>query len=52
MTGTFAGLCPVRVVDGRPIGEPGVAGPVTTRLQELYKASVDTECEAGRKAKP
>ncbi len=43
-TGTFAGLTPVTIVDGRPIGEaasrsPGDAsGPITRRLREAYKA--------------
>jgi len=34
-TGTFAGVSPVRSVDGRTIGS-GTRGPVVTRLQELY----------------
>lgn len=42
VTGTFAGLVPVRVADGRRIGEErdggAAAGPVTRRLSELYKA--------------
>ena len=37
-TGTFAGLVPVRAVDGRTIGEPGpLVRPVTRRLAALYK---------------
>ncbi|MEL7155140.1 MAG: aminotransferase class IV [Actinomycetota bacterium] len=35
VTGTFAGLAPVRAVDGRPIGD-GARGPITERLQEAY----------------
>ena len=35
VTGTFAGVAPVRSVDGRVIGT-GERGPVVTRLQELY----------------
>ena len=35
MTGTFAGVAPVRSVDGRTIGS-GDRGPVVTRLQGLY----------------
>ena len=35
VTGTFAGVAPVRSVDGRVIGS-GARGPVVTRLQELY----------------
>ncbi len=34
-TGTFAGVVPVREVDGRPIAD-GQRGPVVRRLQELY----------------
>ena len=36
-TGTFAGVVPVREVDGRTIGD-GRRGPVTERLQRLYSA--------------
>ena len=35
-TGTFAGIIPVREVDGRVIGE-GAKGPLTRRLQGLYR---------------
>src|SRR3954468_1879274 len=35
VTGTFAGVAPVRSIDGRTIGS-GMRGPVVTRLQELY----------------
>jgi branched-chain amino acid aminotransferase len=35
VTGTFAGVVPVRSVDGRTIGT-GRRGPMVTRLQELY----------------
>jgi branched-chain amino acid aminotransferase len=42
VTGTFAGLVPVREVDGRVIGKAPAdgdrAGPVTRRLRDLYKA--------------
>jgi branched-chain amino acid aminotransferase len=38
VTGTFAGLVPVRTVDGRTIGEPGpVAKPLTEKLSGLYR---------------
>ncbi len=38
-TGTFAGLAPVRSIDGRTIGDdaPALPGPMTTRLQALYR---------------
>ncbi|MQA27387.1 MAG: aminotransferase class IV [Micromonosporaceae bacterium] len=40
VTGTFAGIVPVRDVDGRAIGGPG---PVTERLQRGYAALVDRD---------
>jgi branched-chain amino acid aminotransferase len=42
VTGTFAGLVPVRSVDGRTIGH-GARGPVVERLQGLYRALVDAD---------
>ncbi|MET0838203.1 MAG: aminotransferase class IV, partial [Marmoricola sp.] len=39
VTGTFAGVVPVRSVDGRTIGS-GARGPVVHRLQELYQRHV------------
>jgi branched-chain amino acid aminotransferase len=42
VTGTFAGVVPVRSVDGRTIGD-GVRGPVTARLQELYGLLVEAD---------
>jgi branched-chain amino acid aminotransferase len=36
VTGTFAGVVPVRVVDGRTIGD-GQPGPMVARLQGLYR---------------
>ncbi len=42
VTGTFAGLTPVAVVDGRLLPKRGVAedasGPVTRNLRQLYLA--------------
>ena len=47
VTGTFAGLTPVRVVDGRALPDAGDAsdrsGPVTRRLRESYFALRDAE---------
>ncbi|MEM8646249.1 MAG: aminotransferase class IV [Pseudomonadota bacterium] len=50
VTGTFAGLCPVREIDGRKIGHPTkpregdqVMGPMTERLIELYQAMIRRE---------
>ena len=36
VTGTFAGLAPVRMIDGRTLGD-GRPGPMLARLQGLYK---------------
>jgi branched-chain amino acid aminotransferase len=38
-TGTFAGLAPVRSIDGRIIGngDPALPGPMVARLQSLYR---------------
>lgn len=44
VTGTFAGLIPVRIIDGRPVRHPlftdewSGAGPISRRLSDLYKA--------------
>jgi len=46
VTGTFAGVVPVRSVDGRTIGT-GARGPMVERLQGLYRALVDADV-AGR----
>ncbi|MBA2696012.1 MAG: aminotransferase class IV [Actinobacteria bacterium] len=48
VTGTFAGVVPVRSVDGRMIGD-GMRGPMVQRLQELYMAAVESDV-AGRVA--
>ena len=42
VTGTFAGVVPVRSVDGRTIGG-GRRGPVVERLQALYRKLVDAD---------
>src|SRR4051794_8542680 len=42
VTGTFAGVVPVRTVDGRTIGT-GRRGPMVERLQGLYVALVDAD---------
>ena len=46
VTGTFAGLTPVKEIDGRQIGT-GERGPMTERLQDLYLELIARECEAG-----
>jgi branched-chain amino acid aminotransferase len=49
VTGTFAGIAPVAEVDGRVLGDGGL-GPVTERLQQLYRQLVerDVAARAGR----
>src|SRR4029079_4884713 len=42
VTGTFAGVVPVRSVDGRTIGD-GRRGPMVERLQGLYQELVDAD---------
>jgi branched-chain amino acid aminotransferase len=43
VTGTFAGLAPVREIDGRVIGD-GERGPMVERLQRLYLELLEQEC--------
>lgn len=49
VTGTFAGLIPVRMIDGRPVGHPlsdapwAGAGPISKRLSDGYKALCKSE---------
>ena len=44
VTGTFAGLAPVREIDGRTIGK-GERGPMVERLQQLYLQLLERECQ-------
>ncbi|HEX5488289.1 MAG TPA: aminotransferase class IV [Rhodanobacteraceae bacterium] len=46
VTGTFAGLTPVREIDGRVIGD-GRRGPMTERLQTVYTQLLEREGRAG-----
>jgi branched-chain amino acid aminotransferase len=46
VTGTFAGLVPVRQIDGRPIGDGD--RPTLGRLRELYADAVRRDVEAAR----
>jgi branched-chain amino acid aminotransferase len=41
-TGTFGGVVPVRMIDGRVIGD-GVPGPMVARLQQLYRGLVERD---------
>jgi branched-chain amino acid aminotransferase len=43
VTGTFAGIVPVREVDGRVLGEK--RGPMVERLQQLYAARLSRDVE-------
>jgi len=43
VTGTFAGLAPVREIDGRIIGD-GERGPMVEQLQQLYLDMLEHEC--------
>lgn len=45
VTGSFAGVIPVRSVDGRTIGD-GRRGPTVTRVQALYCELVDADVAA------
>jgi branched-chain amino acid aminotransferase len=45
-TGTFAGLAPVRSIDGRRIGGDSLPGPMVTRLQGLYRALMQRDVAA------
>ncbi|HWG11141.1 MAG TPA: aminotransferase class IV [Rhodanobacteraceae bacterium] len=46
VTGTFAGLTPVREIDGRIMGD-GKRGPMVERLQKLYMQLVKDESARG-----
>lgn len=48
VTGTFAGVAPVREVDGRVVGD-GTRGPIVQRIQQLYQRLVADDV-AGRHA--
>ncbi len=43
LTGTFGGQTPVAELDGRRIGGGELPGPMTTRIQALYKALVEKD---------
>jgi branched-chain amino acid aminotransferase len=45
VTGTFAGVIPVRDVDGRTIAD-GRRGPIVERLQTLYRELVEADVGA------
>ncbi len=50
VTGTFAGIVPVREIDGRMIGDDGDNRPVMHRLRTLYQAAIERDVtEAARR---
>ena len=51
-TGTFAGLAPVRSVDGRAIGDGTLPGSITARLQALYRELAKRDVAARWGARP
>jgi branched-chain amino acid aminotransferase len=42
-TGTYAGLIPVREVDGRVLDSP-IPGPITSKLRDLYRDEIHRLC--------
>ena len=44
LTGTFGAQTPVAEIDGKTIGSEKGAGPMTQRLQTLYKKLITKEC--------
>lgn len=46
LTGTFGGQTPVSELDGRRIGGGELPGPVTARIQSLYRALIDEDTRA------
>jgi branched-chain amino acid aminotransferase len=47
VTGTFAGVVPVREVDGRALTDG--CGPMTLRLQQLYQGLIEADVAAARR---
>ena len=50
VTGTFAGVVPVRSVDGRALTEG--RGPMTERLQGLYRQRIEADVAAAERPFP
>jgi branched-chain amino acid aminotransferase len=50
VTGTFAGVVPVREVDGRRFGDG--RGPMVERLQDLYRARIEADVAAAERPYP
>jgi branched-chain amino acid aminotransferase len=47
VTGTFAGVVPVRTIDGRQISDG--RGPMAERLQALYRARIEADVAGQRR---
>jgi len=47
VTGTFAGVVPVREIDGRHISD--ARGPTVERLQQLYKARIEADVASAQR---
>ena len=43
-TGTYSGIIPVRSVDGRSVRSSELPGPITRRVQALYRDAIAREC--------
>lgn len=43
LTGTFGGQTPVSELDGRRIGNGALPGPMTSRIQSLYRALIEED---------
>ena len=48
LTGTFGAQTPVAEIDGKTIGEQSGTGPITQRLQALYKTLLKDHVENGK----
>jgi branched-chain amino acid aminotransferase len=46
VTGTLGGLTPVKRVDGRPMREPNLPGPVTQQLAHQYQLLMEADAKA------
>ncbi len=51
VTGTFGGLTPVSMVDGRSIGDGSSRWPVMDRLIDLYRSAIHADVETQRRAR-
>lgn len=52
LTGTFGAQTPVAELDGKPIGEGNGAGPMTKRIQALYKEMIKAHVSLNKTNSP